>query len=245
MEPPPAPAHNQLGQPIGAALPDWTPRAFPARETMQGRTCHLQPLDVARHADDLIAAFALDVEGRTWTYLAYGPFDSPEAHRAWLREVSSQRDPQFYAIVDETTGKAVGQASYLRIAPEHGVLEVGHLAFSPLLQRTTASTEAMYLMMHRAFEEYGYRRYEWKCDSLNAPSWATAERLGFTFEGIFRQAVVMKQRNRDTTWLSITDAEWPALRDAFEGWLAPENFDAQGQQRRSLLDFQRETGARA
>lgn len=245
MELPPAPAHNELGQPIGAPLPGWTPRAFPAREAIQGRTCRLEPLDVARHGDDLIAAFALDAEGRTWTYLPYGPFESPEVHRTWLQAVSSPADPQFYAILDEETGKAVGQASYLRITPEHGVIEVGHLAFSPLLQRTTASTEAMYLMMRRAFDEYGYRRYEWKCDSLNAPSWGAADRLGFTFEAIFRQAVVVKQRNRDTTWLSITDAEWPALRDAFEGWLAPENFDARGRQRRSLLDFERETGARA
>jgi len=212
---------------------------------MRGRTCRLEPLDPARHADDLIAAFAEDTEGRTWTYLPYGPFESPEAHRAWLRARSATEDPQFYAIIDEATGHAVGQASFLRIDPANGVIEVGHLAFSPALQRTTAATEAMYLMMRRALEEYGYRRYEWKCDSLNAPSWGAAERLGFRFEGIFRQATVPKQRNRDTTWLSIIDGEWPAIRDALEAWLAPENFDAEGRQRRSLLDFQRQTGARA
>lgn len=241
---PEVPLTNALGQPVGAAVPDWTPRAFPARESMQGRTCRLEPIDLARHADDLFEAFAADTEGGMWTYLAYGPFATPEAYRAWLGEISSHRDPQFYAIIDEVSGKAVGQASFLRIDPANGVIEVGHLAYSPALQRTTASTEAMYLMMRRAFEEYGYRRYEWKCDSLNDPSWSAAERLGFTFEGIFRQAVVMKGRNRDTTWLSITDAEWPALRDAFEQWLSPSNFGEDGRQRRSLLDFQRESGAR-
>ena len=244
MQVQPAPRTNALGQPIGAAVEGWSPRAFPARSTMQGRTCRLEPFDVARHADDLIEAFGADIEGRTWTYLPYGPFASPEAHRAQIAAWSSTADPQFYAIIDEATGKAIGQASYLRIDPANGVIEVGHLAFSPALQRTTASTEAMYLMMRRAFEEYGYRRYEWKCDSHNVPSWSTAERLGFTFEGTFRQAIVMKGRNRDTTWLSITDAEWPARRDALEAWLSPDNFDAQGRQRRSLLEFQREFGAR-
>ncbi|MQC17512.1 MAG: N-acetyltransferase [Chloroflexi bacterium] len=244
MQVQPAPRTNALGQPIGAAVEGWSPRAFPARSTMQGRTCRLEPFDVARHADDLIEAFAADREGRTWTYLPYGPFASPEAHRAQIAAWSSTADPQFYAIIDEATGRAIGQASYLRIDPANGVIEVGHLAFSPALQRTTASTEAMYLMMRRAFEEYGYRRYEWKCDSHNVPSWITAERLGFTFEGTFRQAVVVKGRNRDTTWLSVTDAEWPSRRDALEAWLAPHNFDAQGQQRRSLLEFQRESGAR-
>ena len=244
MQVQPAPRTNALGQPIGAAVEGWSPRAFPARSTMQGRTCRLEPFDVARHADDLIEAFGADIEGRTWTYLPYGPFASPEAHRAQIAAWSSTADPQFYAIIDEATGKAIGQASYLRIDPANGVIEVGHLAFSPALQRTTASTEAMYLMMRYAFEECGYRRYEWKCDSHNVPSWSTAERLGFTFEGTFRQAVVVKGRNRDTTWLSITDAEWPARRDALEGWLSPENFDAEGRQRRSLLEFQRETGAR-
>lgn len=244
MQVEPAPRTNDLGQPIGAAVDGWSPRAFPAQSTMQGRTCRLEPLEFARHADDLIEAFAIDLEGRTWTYLPYGPFASSAVHRTQIAAWSSTSDPQFYAIIDEATGRAIGQASYLRIDPANGVIEVGHLAFSPALQRTTASTEAMFLMMRRAFDEYGYRRYEWKCDSHNVPSWSTAERLGFTFEGTFRQAVVMKGRNRDTTWLSITDAEWPARRDALEGWLSPENFDADGLQRRSLAEFQRETGAR-
>ncbi|MDO9446188.1 MAG: GNAT family protein, partial [Dehalococcoidia bacterium] len=141
-----------------------------------------------------------------------------------------------FAIVEAASGQAVGMASYLRIEPTVGCIEVGHLNFSPLLQRRPAATEAMFLMMRHAFDGLGYRRYEWKCDSLNEPSWSAAERLGFTFEGIFRQAVVVKGRNRDTTWLSILDTEWPALRAGFEAWLAPANFDLAGQQRRSLRE---------
>lgn len=235
--PPPAPRHNHLGQPIGAALPDWTPRPIPARSPMAGRYCRVEPLDVAVHADDLVTAYALDTEGRNWTYLSYGPFESPDVHRAWLANAAKTDDPLFFAIVDAATGKAAGVASYLRIDPANGTLEVGHLAYSPLLQRTPASTEAMYLMMRRVFDEYGYRRYEWKCNSHNGPSWDAAERLGFTFEGIFRQAQVVKGQNRDHAWLSVLDSEWPTLRAAFEAWLAPTNFDAAGRQRRRLEDF--------
>lgn len=236
-QPPLAPRTNQLGQPIGAALPDWTPRPQPARKPMAGRFCLVEPLDVDAHADDLFAAYALDVDGRNWTYLPYGPFESPEAHRVWLAASAASTDPLFFAIIDATTGRAVGGAAYLAVQPDLGSIEVGHLAYSPLLQRTPASTEAMYLMMRRAFEEYGYRRYEWKCDSHNAPSWNAAERLGFRFEGIFRQARVIKGRNRDNTYLSVVDSEWPALRAAFEAWLNPANFDAAGQQRRRLEEF--------
>ncbi|MPY95072.1 MAG: GNAT family N-acetyltransferase [Acidimicrobiia bacterium] len=231
---------NALGQPVGEPVPNWTARAFPEPEPMAGRTCRLEPLDVASHAADLAASFAADIEGRTWTYLPYGPWDSAEAHQAWLGQMAASRDPQFYAIVDAASGKAVGQASYLRMVPEHGVIEVGHLAFSPALQQTTAATEAMYLMMLRAFDGYGYRRYEWKCDSHNAPSLRAARRLGFVDEGVFRQAVVMKQRNRDSAWLSITDAEWPRVRAALEAWLAPSNFDDAGQQLASLPQLREE-----
>ena len=238
MERPTSPHQNVLGQPVGASLSDWTPRPFPARETMQGRTCRLEPLDPARHADDLIAAFARDAEGRTWTYLPYGPFESADAHRAWLREISSQRDPQFYAIVDEATGRAIGQASYLRIDPANGAIEVGHLAFSPLLQQTTAATEAMYLMMAWVFDA-GYRRYEWKCNALNLGSRRAAERYGFSFEGVFRQATVVKGRNRDTAWFAAIDREWPALKVAFDTWLDPANFDAGGNQRQRLAALTR------
>jgi RimJ/RimL family protein N-acetyltransferase len=204
---------------------------------MVGRYCRVEPLDPARHAGQLHAANGDDAAGRMWTYLAVGPFADEAAYRAWLEEVAPRDDPLFHAIVDAASGGAAGLASYLRIDPPNGVIEVGHLQFSPRLQRTRAATEAMYLMMRRAFDELGYRRYEWKCDSLNAPSRAAAERYGFRSEGLFRQAVVYKGRNRDTAWYAILDAEWPALRAAFERWLDPANFDAAGRQRTRLADF--------
>lgn len=172
-----------------------------------------------------------------WTYLSVGPFASEATYLGWLKTVAPSEDPLFYAIVDRARGQAAGLASYLRIDPPNGVIEVGHLQFSPLMQRTPVATEAMYLMMRRAFEELGYRRYEWKCDALNAPSRAAALRYGFRFEGIFRQAVVYKGRSRDTAWFSILDREWPAIKDAFERWLDPANFDAEGHQRARLADL--------
>jgi RimJ/RimL family protein N-acetyltransferase len=231
---------NALGQPIGDAVPGWAPRPRPPRAPLQGRLCRLEPLDVARHAAPLFEAHALDREGRNWTYLPYGPFASAAEHARWVEWAAAQEDPQFFAIVDGASARAVGTASYLRIEPAMGVIEVGHLAFSPLLQRKPAATEAMFLMMRRAFDELGYRRYEWKCDSLNAPSRRAAERLGFTYEGTFRQMHVVKGRNRDTAWFSILDREWPALKRAFERWLEPANFDAAGAQRRRLGEWMAE-----
>jgi RimJ/RimL family protein N-acetyltransferase len=227
------PRVNEHGQPIGPALPDWHAPPPPGRETMHGRYCRLEPLDASTHAADLHAANALDTAGRNWTYLGVGPFASFADYRAWVESVAAGSDPLFFAIVDTRTDRAVGVASYLRIAPASGSIEVGHLNYSPLLARTPAATEAMYLMMRRAFE-LGYRRYEWKCDALNAPSRAAAQRLGFSYEGLFRQALVYKGRSRDTAWYSVVDGEWPALRRAFERWLRPENFDAGGAQRESL-----------
>jgi RimJ/RimL family protein N-acetyltransferase len=228
------PRTNHLGQPIGDPVPDWTPRPFPPHERMEGRLCRLEPLEAARHARSLHAAYAEDREGRMWTYLPYGPFAAAEEYEAWVAARTAAADPQFYAIVDIASDRPAGVASYLRIDPANGSIEVGHLAYSPALQRTPAATEAMYLMMRHAFGDLGYRRYEWKCDSHNSPSWRAAERLGFRYEGTFRQAVVMKGRNRDHAWLSIIDAEWPLVRAALEAWLAPSNFDAAGQQRRRL-----------
>jgi len=230
-------ATNHLGQPIGAPLPGWTARPRPPRTPMQGRLCRIEALDAARHAAGLHQAYARDLEGRNWTYLPYGPFATSAAYARWVESVESRDDPLFYVILDAATQRPLGVASYLRIDPAMGTIEVGHLNYAPELQATAAATQAMYLMMRRAFDELGYRRYEWKCDSLNAPSRAAAQRLGFCYEGTFRQAVVMKERNRDTAWFSITDAEWPAIRAALEGWLAPSNFDAAGGQRRRLAEF--------
>lgn len=231
------PRHNEFGQPIGDALPGWSARPRPPRTQLAGRLCVLEPLSSERHAVALHEAYGDDPEGRNWTYLPYGPFASAEEYAAVVATVENGDDPVFYAIVDRESGAPVGVASYLRIDPEYGSIEVGHLSYSPRLQGTTASTEAMYLMMRRAFDELGYRRYEWKCDSLNGPSRAAAERLGFVYEGTFRQAMIVKGRNRDTAWFSITDAQWPGVKAALEAWLSPDNFDDAGRQRRSLAEL--------
>jgi RimJ/RimL family protein N-acetyltransferase len=223
--------------PVGQPLPNWTPRKAPPRTPMEGRFCRLEPLDPGRHARELFEANSLDKEGRNWTYLFVGPFADFESYRAWLEQVAKSEDPLFHTVIDKETGKAVGVATFMRIDRANGVIEVGNINYSPLLQRKPAATEAMFLMMRRAFDELGYRRYEWKCDSLNTPSRAAALRLGFQYEGLFRQAVVYKGRNRDTTWFSMIDREWPALRSAYEAWLAPENFDADGRQKRKLSDL--------
>jgi len=224
---------NALGQAVGFAVEGWMPPPVPPLEPMAGRTCRVEPLDVARHAADLHKANLLGEDGRNWAYLPYGPFATFDDYHAWLKGVAARPDPQFHTIVDLATGAPAGVASYLRIDPEAGSIEVGHIKYAPSLQRTIAATEAMYLMMRRAFA-LGYRRYEWKCNALNAPSRAAAQRLGFSYEGIFRQARVDKGRNRDTAWYAMIDREWPAIDRAFQRWLDPSNFDAQGRQRTSL-----------
>ena len=223
---------NQTNQPVGLVVRDWKAPPHPARETMEGLFCRLEPLD-ARHAESLYAANAVDVEGRSWTYLPYGPFDTLTDFRTWIEQYCCGSDPLFYAIIDLKKSDAVGVASYLRISPSSGSIEVGHINYSPLLQRTPAATEAIYLMMAWAFD-LGYRRFEWKCDALNIPSRNAAQRLGFSFEGVFRQATVVKGRNRDTAWYAVIDQEWPTLKEAFLQWLSPPNFDEQGKQKTRL-----------
>lgn len=227
---------NALGQPIGFAVEGWTPPPRPPREPLLGRYCRVEPVDIARHAADLYASNRAATDPRDWTYLAYGPFESLEDYRAWMQRVCLGDDPLFHAIIDSATDEAVGVASYLRIEPASGSIEVGHINYSPLLQRTPAATEAMYLMMQRAFA-LGYRRYEWKCDALNVRSRAAAQRYGLSFEGVFRQATVYKGRNRDTAWYAAIDQEWPALQAAFLQWLDPANFDQSGRQRVRLADL--------
>jgi RimJ/RimL family protein N-acetyltransferase len=224
---------NSLGQPVGFPLPDWKAPSLPTGESMLGRFCRVEQLNPLLHTESLHVANALDVEGKLWTYLPYGPFETLASYRAWIEEMSHRRDPLFYAIIDNATDRALGVASYLRIDPANGSIEVGHINYSPLLQRSSAATEAMFLMMEKAFA-LGYRRYEWKCDALNAPSRAAAQRLGFSFEGVFRQATVVKGRNRDTAWFAIIDSDWPRLRNAFQRWLHPSNFDEMGKQRERL-----------
>lgn len=228
---------NELDQPIGFAVPDWKPVEKPSHTSLEGRLVRLVAPDVKAHAADLFAAFAMDESHHNWTYLPYGPFANLAEFSAWMEKTCLGQDPLFYVIWDKQTQKPIGLASYLRIDPTAGVIEVGHIHFSPALQRTAHATETMFLMMARVFDELGYRRYEWKCDALNAPSRKAAARLGFQFEGIFRQATIYKGRNRDTAWFSIIDQEWPGLRKAFETYLADDNFTPAGLQIRSLQDI--------
>ncbi|MDD1619920.1 MAG: GNAT family N-acetyltransferase [Methylococcaceae bacterium] len=224
---------NHLGQTIGFAVPGWEPATRPSPKILAGRFCRLEPLDSKCHATDLFAANTLDADGRNWTYLPYGPFESMGSYIDWMEQCCTGTDPLFFAIVSQATGKAIGVAAYSRITPEQGTIEVGHLNFSPLLQRTPAATEAMWLMMKEAFA-LGFRRYEWKCNALNQPSRAAAQRLGLSFEGVFRQANIVKGCNRDTAWYAAIDREWPALNEAFQTWLEPANFDEAGRQGISL-----------
>ncbi|MDD7909850.1 GNAT family protein [Pseudovibrio exalbescens] len=221
---------NEHGQPIGAHLPDWKGTQKPEASTLEGPRVTLNRLDPALHGDDLLAALCAKGSEANWTYLAIGPFDGREAFDRWLAAATRDQNALFYAILDRRSGAAVGVASYLRIDPAHGSIEVGNLHFSSQLQRTALATEAMYLMMRHVFEDLKYRRYEWKCHALNEKSRAAAERLGFTFEGIFRQDRVVKGCNRDTAWFSILDGEWPHIKAGLEIWLREENFDADGRQ---------------
>jgi len=220
-------------QPIGFSIGDWTPPVRPPAEPMIGRYCRLERLDADRDGQSLFDAYALDSEGRNWTYLPQGPFENYAEFHIWLSGMAKLDDPFFFTIIDTESQTSVGIASYLRITPPAGSIEVGHIHYSPLLQRKPAATEAMYLMMKQAFA-LGYRRYEWKCDALNAPSRMAAQRLGLSYEGVFRQATVYKQRNRDTAWYATIDREWPDLKQAFEQWLDPNNFDNDRNQKTRL-----------
>ena len=225
--------HNTLGQEIGSPLPQWQACPKPAKQPIVGTFCCLEPLNISRHGEQLWQAFRADTEDRIWTYLPYGPFTTSGELQHWLSNVCPSEDPLFFAIIDTSNGKALGIASYLRIQPAAGVIEVGNINFSPALQKTTAATEAMYLMMKHAFQ-LGYRRYEWKCDNLNLGSKKAAQRLGFSFDGLFKQATVYKSRNRDTAWFSLLDADWPATEAAYQRWLSPDNFTPDGAQRSAL-----------
>jgi RimJ/RimL family protein N-acetyltransferase len=205
---------------------------LPGDETLAGRHVRLEPLDADRHAPDLFLAGGTDPA--LWDYLGYGPFATEADMHAHLAAQARSRDPRFYAVV---TDRPVGVVSYLRMEPEHGVIEIGHIWFGGALQRTPAATETVYLLARHAFEALGNRRLEWKCDAANARSRRAAERFGFTFEGVFRQHMIVKGRNRDTAWFALLDGEWPAARAAFEAWLDPTNFDADGRQRRSLAEL--------
>ncbi|MEE9334797.1 MAG: GNAT family protein [Granulosicoccaceae bacterium] len=220
--------------PISYEVPGWTPCEHPSKRTMLGQYCDLQVPDPSLHGDALYAALCPNGSDHNWTYMPYGPFDNKAAFDVWLAELPNSRDPLFHAIINKATGQAAGIASFLRITGDVGVIEVGHIHYGNEIQRTAIATEAMYLMMCRVFDELGYRRYEWKCDALNARSRSAALRLGFTFEGIFRQATLYKGRNRDTAWFAMLDSDWPVIKRVYENWLAADNFDRSGSQRKPL-----------
>jgi RimJ/RimL family protein N-acetyltransferase len=217
------------------ALEHWTPARAPARETLRGARVRLEPLDAARHAPSLFAAaHGPGADPHLWDFLAYGPFADAADYAAWIDANAATDDPRFYAVVPETTGQAAGVASFLRCDAANGVIEIGHIWLGAGLQRSAEATEAIFLLARHAFDVLGHRRLEWKCDAANARSRAAAQRFGFTYEGTFRQHMVVKHRNRDTAWYAIVDGEWPAIHAAFATWLDPANFDAAGRQRAPL-----------
>ena len=220
--------------PLGAALTHWRGVDAPRRDPIDGRFVRIEALDPDVHGDALYGALAEAGNSRLWTYVPFGPFASKHDWQSWLHAVAAEDRSLYHALLDARSGEALGIAAYLRIQPEHGVMEVGSIVYAPRMQRTRHGTEAMYLLMARAFDELGYRRYEWKCNALNAASRNAAERLGFRHEGVFRQARVDKGRNRDTAWYSIIDSEWPNLKQRFGKWLDDRNFDGEGQQKLGL-----------
>ena len=222
-------------RPVGAKVDPLPVGNVPDMRPLHGRWIRLDHVSAVKHADDLYASFdGKDPEGHVWTYMGYGPFASAETFTEWVKQREAARDPWFYAFVRRDSGKAVGMGAFMRNDAANGVIEIGHIWMSPGLQKTREATEAIYLMMRHCFDDLGVRRLEWKCDSLNAPSRKSADRFGFTFEGIFRQHYIIKGRNRDTAWFSMLDTEWPKAKAAFEIWLREDNFDASGHQKAKL-----------
>jgi len=219
---------------VAALLPGWQARPWPQPRPLAGRYATLEPLSDTAHGQSLHAASSGPDAAQRFRYL----FDEPPRDRAalgaWIAEREGRQDPMFFAVVDRSTGRAEGRQALMRITPEHGVIEIGHIYWGSAIARTRVATEAQYLVARHVFRDLGYRRYEWKCDALNAPSRAAALRFGFRFEGVFRHHMVIKGRSRDTAWFAMIDADWPALEASYERWLDPANFDADGRQRQPL-----------
>lgn len=230
---------NHFGQPIGDALPDWQTHEPPQPIKLDGRYCHLEPLDAALHSKDLFNAWHSIEDNRDWTYLAVDRPATQEACDLFVATNAASKDPLFFAVIDNATQRAIGSVSLMRIDPVNGVIEIGWVNWSPLMKRSCHSTEAIYLLLKYIFDGLHYRRCEWKCHSLNAPSSAASKRFGFVYEGKFRQAIVTKGHNRDTEWYSMLDKEWPTRKAEFEQWLAADNFTAEGQQKQHLEAFRK------
>ncbi|MBC2887505.1 GNAT family N-acetyltransferase [Ochrobactrum sp. CM-21-5] len=218
-------------------LLNWTPRPKPERKVLEGRDVRLEPLDPEKHGDELFVASSVSDADQRFTWLFESPPATREEFAPWLEKASKNDDPLFFTVIDKASGKVAGRQALMRIDPTHGVIEIGNIYWGPLISRKPAATEAQFLFMQYIFDELGYRRYEWKCNNDNLPSKRAAERFGFQFEGIFRQHMVAKGGNRDTAWFSILDSEWPGLKRAYQAWLAPENFDSDGQQKKKLEEF--------
>ncbi len=222
-------------RPVGPIVDAKPPGAMPDQRPLHGLWVMLEPVSAGAHARELYDAFATsDPAGDIWTYLGYGPWQSPEQFEDWVRAREAARDPWFYAFIRRDTGKACGMGAFMRCDAGNGVIEIGHIWMSPELQKTREATEAIFLMIRHCFDDLGVRRLEWKCNALNAPSRRAANRFGFTFEGIFRQHMIIKGRNRDTAWFAVLDGDWPRVRAGFESWLRPENFDEKGCQKAKL-----------
>jgi RimJ/RimL family protein N-acetyltransferase len=220
---------------VGTVVDPLPPGKSPDLRPLHGRWTRLDPVSAVKHGDSLFASFhGVEGEADIWTYLPYGPFPEKEAFVEWLKQREAARDPWFYAFVDRKSGNVRGIGAFMRLDQINGVIEIGHIWFTPQLQRSREATEIIFLMMRHAFDDLGVRRLEWKCDSLNAGSRRAAERFGFTFEGIFRQHVIVKGRNRDTAWYAMLDSEWPQARAAFERWMREDNFDPEGRQKAKL-----------
>ncbi len=225
-------------------LSGWTPRNRPARAPLEGRHVRLEPLDAARHGDGLFAASATADAGDRFRYLAEPAPDDRPAFEAWLEKAAASEDPLHFAVIDKASGRIAGRQSFMRIDAANGVIEIGNILWNDPVARRPAATEALYLFARHAFDTLGYRRFEWKCNDRNEPSKRAALRFGFAFEGVFRQHMVVKGENRDTAWFAMIDGDWPVIRGAFEAWLAPENFDADGRQKRRLEDIRAEIAGR-
>ncbi len=216
-------------------LSQWQPRPKPTRLTFNGQYCRVEAMQ-AQHADDLFEASTAPGVEQRYRYLTIEPQSRGEFD-TWLQTAIAGHDPLYYAVIDQRTGKCEGRQSLMRIEPAHGVIEIGNILWGPTITRTRVATEALYLMAEYVFDQLGYRRFEWKCDTLNEPSRAAALRFGFKFEGIFHQHLIIKGKNRDTAWYAMLDHQWPRLKQAYQAWLSPENFDASGTQVRKLQDF--------